>query len=120
MGLGTVSLGQTEQIERNRTAVFSQTDTTDNQSEEPRLHRHFLFFFFSFFFSCHSPLLLRLPNGRGIAGIFLSTKPAYMLCTAGNFPGLKSPQIALFTWLSPVMSMIVSFCAVLFPMRCLG
>ena len=99
-------------------AVFSQTDTTDNQSEEPRLHRHFLFFFF--FFSCHSPLLPRLPNGRGIAGIFLSTKPAYMLCTAGNFSGLKSPQIALFTWLSPVMSMIVSFCAVLFPMRCLG
>ena len=26
----------------------------------------------------------------------------------------------LFTWLSLVMSMMVSFCAVLFPTRCLG
>ena len=26
----------------------------------------------------------------------------------------------LFTWLSLVMSMMVSFCAVLFPARCLG
>ena len=26
----------------------------------------------------------------------------------------------LFTWLSLVMSLLVSFCAVLFPTRCLG
>ena len=26
----------------------------------------------------------------------------------------------LFTWLSLVMSLIASFCAVLFPIRCLG
>ena len=26
----------------------------------------------------------------------------------------------LFTWLSLVMSLMVSFCAVIFPMRCLG
>ena len=70
-------------------AVFSRTDTTDNQTEDPRLHRHFLNFL------CNSPLLPRLPKGPGIAGIFLFTKPAYMLCTAGKFSGLKSPQIAL-------------------------
>ena len=26
----------------------------------------------------------------------------------------------LFTWLSQMMSLMVSFCAVFFPMRCLG
>ena len=83
MGFGTVGLGQ--QIERNGTAVFSRTDrsTTDNQSEDPRLHRHLLSIL------CNSLLLSRLPKGRGIVGIFLSTKPAYMLCTAGKFSGLK-------------------------------
>ena len=49
-------------------------------SEDPCLHRHFLSFL------CNSPLLHRLPKGRGIAGIFLPTKPAY-ICSAlrGNF-----------------------------------
>ena len=55
-------------MEKNTTAVFSRTDTTDNQSEDPRLHRHFLSFL------CNIPLLPWLPKGRGIAGIFLSTK----------------------------------------------
>ena len=87
MGFGTVGLGQ--QIERNGTAAFSRTDTTDNQSEDPRLYRHLLSIL------CNSLLLPRLPKGRGSAGIFLSTKPAYMLCTAGKFSGLKPPQIAL-------------------------
>ena len=88
MGFGTVGLGQTEsaEVERNRTAVFSRTGTTDNQSEDPRLHRHF------FSFLCNCSLLTK---GRGIAWIFLSTKPAYMLCNAGKFSGLKFPQIAL-------------------------
>ena len=54
-------------------------------SEDPCLHRHFLSFL------CNSPLLPRLPKGRGIAGIFLSTKPAYMLCTAGKFFWFKTP-----------------------------
>ena len=43
VGFGTVGLGQ--QVEGNGTAVFSRTDTTDNQSEDPRLHRHLLFFY---------------------------------------------------------------------------
>ena len=69
--LGLSVLGRlSKQTERNRTTIFSRTDTTDNQSEDPRLHRHFLTFL------CNSPLLPRLPKGQGIAGIFLSTKPA--------------------------------------------
>ena len=35
-------------------------------------------------------------------------------------PGNRLYGKLLFTWLSLVMSMMVSFCAVLFPTRCLG
>ena len=102
-----------QHIERTgRTAVFCRTDTIDGQSEDPRLQRHSLSFFFFLFMhqSFATPamvvillpyapyvgrretkevilLLPRLPKGRGIAGtlIFLSVKPAYMPCTAGEF-----------------------------------
>ena len=37
-----------------------------------------------------------------------------------RFAGVHLYGKLLFTWLSLVMSMVVSFCAVLFPTRCLG
>ena len=51
-----------------------------------------------------------------------TTIPLYLfLCSAALVLMAKYvPVLLLFTWLSLVMSVMVSFCAVLFPTRCLG
>ena len=90
MGFGTVGLGQTESAdwEEQNDRIFS-----NRYHWQSEWRTSFAQIFSFFFFSCNSTLLPRLPKGRGIAGIFLSTKPAYVLCAAGKFSGLKFPQM---------------------------
>ena len=60
--------------------------------------------------------ILRIPEFSGIGIIQIYQLLNSFVRLAGDHLYGK----LLFTWLSLVMSMMVSFCAVLFPTRCLG
>ena len=89
----------------------------------------FLLVFYSFVFvvrSCSSGEP-RQNQGRGLDRPQTSSSPPppppsnlYCWPSQVRVAGDHLYGILLFTWLSLVVSMMVSFCAVLFPMRCLG
>ena len=59
-------------------------------------------------------------NGVPLNTAFHYYPPKDLICISYRIFKRALKGRLLFTWLSPVMSMMVSFCAVFFPTRCLG
>ena len=78
-------------------------------------------------FSCESSAK-QLKHQASFALKKIKIKKKYLLMSAAVVIGTLRVRLAgdhlfgklLFTWLSLVVSMVMSFCAVLFPTRCLG